>query len=964
MANCISRSNGSTMTRRRLGVRRWIHTTLGGIGVALLASSALAQGDDVDAELDALEAGSVPDATQDSAPEPEASAPAPAAPEPAAAAAEPEAENPEDVVEVTVDRRRKDLQDYSGVASAFSEKKLSSVGITNVRQLASMVPGMQIGVQEGNTEVYIRGVGSDNNTELGDPAVALHLDGVYVPRPRGVGSMFYDIERVEVSSGPQGTLRGRNAMGGTVNIVSKQPQMREYAADAEATFGTFRQRRYQGMVNVPLGDSVAVRVAAMSEVRDAFWHNVSPNVDLPAGESADSYAIRAGLKYEPTDRFSALLAFDVVNEEGTPYLGANFQDPLTRQDEDGNIMPFDPNDADNPRQTYLRGMNPSSKLDHWGARAQLSYDAGPVIVDALGSFRRMRFEQVTGANNGVYYEGFDFNDANPDLYANGFWDTHSDSLIAELRAYAPDDSAVRWTVGGFYFDEQQDAFLGQVSDPANFFGGGEFNMPGVTGNSLAAYADATIDITDDFRVLVGVRGTTEEKVREGGLWSLFSGFPAPNEDLGGDIRFGTEGFAYEGFSRGQQSLPENYNTLSPDEQRLERINMFLAGIDSFGSRDTLPLYLCAQPEDGGPLLVDNQRAGSGFQCAAGANPALAENNPNIFQQVPQDNSVDATYLDWRVGVEYDLTDNSLLYSTVSTGHKSGGFNDTVPGAVDPSTGAPILTNSDYDLEQVLALEIGSKNLLADRTLKLNASAFTYLYDDYVFQTIVAAGPAIGDSQPPASAQRQNAANATIYGLDLDVTYRLPAGLEAEVHALVMDARFGDGSEVADTRVDFDPNNVYIVDIGGNWLPRASPFTLNYTLSQVLYTALGQFNWAIQGQTRGQHFMTVFNGEGNVLPPADGVDTPPETNADGGLTPYGTLVQVPNASQRLTDVVPTYTRFDVGAGWQHPDGRISINGFVNNVTNVAYATSIISTPGLNLRFFNPPRTAGVRVRVVW
>jgi outer membrane receptor protein involved in Fe transport len=63
---------------------------------------------------------------------------------------------------------------------------------------------------------------------------------------------------------------------------------------------------------------------------------------------------------------------------------------------------------------------------------------------------------------------------------------------------------------------------------------------------------------------------------------------------------------------------------------------------------------------------------------------------------------------------------------------------------------------------------------------------------------------------------------------------------------------------------------------------------------------------------------------------------------------------------VTDEVPTYTRFDLGAGWKHPDGRLSIDGFVNNVGNIAYPTSIISTPGLNLRFFNPPRTAGVRV----
>jgi outer membrane receptor protein involved in Fe transport len=77
-----------------------------------------------------------------------------------------------------------------------------------------------------------------------------------------------------------------------------------------------------------------------------------------------------------------------------------------------------------------------------------------------------------------------------------------------------------------------------------------------------------------------------------------------------------------------------------------------------------------------------------------------------------------------------------------------------------------------------------------------------------------------------------------------------------------------------------------------------------------------------------------------------------------------LLADPGAQQRFTDVVPTYTRFDIGAGWKHPDGRISINAFLNNVTNLAYTTSIITTPTLNLRFFNPPRTAGVRFRVDW
>jgi hypothetical protein len=111
-------------------------------------------------------------------------------------------------------------------------------------------------------------------------------------------------------------------------------------------------------------------------------------------------------------------------------------------------------------------------------------------------------------------------------------------------------------------------------------------------------------------------------------------------------------------------------------------------------------------------------------------------------------------------------------------------------------------------------------------------------------------------------------------------------------------------------------------------------------------------------------MTPFNGEGSLLDPVDPATAVPR-DADGNPTSqqYRDLVR-PNGALRLTDEVPTYTRFDVGLGWRHPDSRISIDGFINNVFNTAYATTIISTPNLNLRFFNPPRVAGVRVRVDW
>jgi iron complex outermembrane receptor protein len=876
-----------------------------------------------------------------------------------------------DEVVVTVDRRRKDLQDYSGVAASFSESKLASVGITNAREIAAVVPGLQIGVQEGNTEIFIRGVGSDNNTELGDPAVSLHVDGVYIPRPRGVGSMFFDIERVEVNSGPQGTLRGRNAMGGSVNIVSARPKLSEFGANAEATFGTFAQRRYQGMVNIPIGDTLAFRFAGFSEVHDSYWENAGPLYDITPAENADAYALRGQALWQPVKSVTVLVGYDFTRERGTGYLGANFNGPLTATDTSGALtapdgtpssltnpvgIPFDIADLDNPRRVYYRGMQASTDLKHAGYRAEITFDTGPVILQGIASYRDLKYEQVTGANAGAVTPNYDFSNPDlPDAFTNGFWDSRSQSLIAELRAFAPDDSRLRWTAGGFFFDEEQQVALYNVSDPANGFAGSEFNMPDVQGGSLAAYADATFDVTDYLRVLGGVRYTYENKSRKDGLWALDQNFP------GGNNRYGTEGFKPELLDRNQYDLPRDAAG-NPIDTVENRVNLFLNGVESFGARDTLPQAICNDPPAGTDRVAPNPD-GVGLRCTSGVRTAGL--NRFIYTSVPQNNEVSNKFFDWRAGVEFDATKDNLVYFTVTTGHKAGGFNDTAPGTMP---GAPtVLYNSAYDPESVLAFELGSKNVFFNRNLRVNGSAFMYRYDDLVFQTIVGVGDPMaagagGDENAnqaaPNSAVRQNAPSTTpIYGLDVDATLRLPAGLEAEVHVLLMDAKFEDGTYTTYTYPSNDADQNWEVDLGGNWLPRVSRLTVNYTLSQLIFTEIGSFDWVIQAQTRTKHYMSVYNGEGRMMLPEAGSEP-----QDAGL--YNNLLGNESLQQRFTDVVPTYTRFDIGAGWKHPEGRISLNAFVNNVGNIAYSTSIITTPTLNLRFFNPPRTAGVRFRVDW
>jgi iron complex outermembrane recepter protein len=977
---------------------RALRSVLGGVGVLLVAGAAYAQAPE-------KPAAAAPAAPAEPAPAPAADPPAPAA-EPPAPAAEPAAAaapvaadaapvaadaaaapaNPDDLevnptpgsggldeVVVTVDRRKKDLQDYSGTASAFSEKQLSRVGISGVAGLATAVPGLQISTNEGNTEVYIRGVGNDNNAEHGDMGVAIHLDGVYLPRPRGVGAMFYDIERVEVNSGPQGTLRGRNAQGGSMDIISNKPKLGEFGANAEATFGTFAERRYQGMVNIPIGDRLAVRVAGFSSVHDPHWQNAGPLYDIRAPQAEDSYAWRAQIKWQPVPALTILGGYDITKERGTSYVGANFDALFRRMNDNGTpamgaddyLEPVDPNSVDNPRRVYQQGAQPSEDMTHQGARLQITLDAGPAIIEALGSYRDLSYRQVTGSSAGVVDDNFRFNDplapVDPDNWGSTYWLSKSQSWVGELRAYAPDTARLRWTAGGFLLFEDQQVVLGQASDHVGGYGGAEFNMPNVNGDSQAVYADATFDVSEPFRVLGGIRVTHETKSRKDGLALGLGGFPGQ----GATTRLGTEGYRPAFFNRDIYSLPVP-STLE------QRVNLYLDGIGSFGARDTLPQLICqdpvaapmGQPQTPRVITVDGH-----LRCSNGPNPNLGPNGFSI-SATPQNESVSNTFIDWRGGVEYDLGKDELLYATVSTAHKAAGYNDTV---IRADQGKPFDTF--YDPESVISFELGSKNVLLDRKLRANASLFYYLYQNQVFQQIVqitentSADPTMSNAQ--VTSLRQNSgATSGIYGLDMDVTYALPLGLQADVHLLLEDARFKDGTVVQDGRVGYNlPNGGrYLVDIGGKWLPRVSAVTLNYALSQLIFTTSGSFNWIVDAQTRSKSYMTVFNGHGKALPAIDFMVPNPGVSSD-----YDRLVATgkegtacyPNCgAARLNDEVPAYTNVNLGVGWTHPDGRIAITGYVNNAFNVAYATSIVSTPNLNLRFFNPPRTAGVRMRVEW
>src|SRR3569623_1811638 len=491
-----------------------------------------------------------------------------------------------EVVKVTVDRREKNIQSYAGSASAYSQEDLQRVGVNSVRDMSSVSPSLEIGTQEGNTEIFIRGVGSTNNTELGDPSAATHIDGIYIPRPRGVGSMFFDLERVEVNRGPQGTIRGRNATAGSINIITAKPKLSLWEASGEMQIGNYSQRLATAMVNIPIGDKLALRLAAFGEEHEPFFKNAGPVQTYSAAESADNLAYRAAAKWLPLSNITVLAGTDFTQENGTGYSGSNFNAPMK-----AGLLP---SEIPDPRAVIYRGPQGMQKMQHWGAHTDITADLGPISLNYLGSYRNLKYYQNTGGNAGVAFPGQMLTDSQIDNWSTSIWNSASQSQVHALRAYTPDSWRFRGTAGVFVFHEKQQVTLYQVADNTYGYAGGEYNEPNIKGDSQAAYLDGTYDFLKWLRGTAGLRVTHETKERVDGFGT---GFSVSNVTATGPFRFGTEGFQP---ALGNRTIyPTVGSTQDPPQ-------VFLNGISRNGSRDTLQGLL----QNGGAISSVTPQTGS------------------------------------------------------------------------------------------------------------------------------------------------------------------------------------------------------------------------------------------------------------------------------------------------------------------------------------------------------------------
>ncbi|OJY61825.1 MAG: TonB-dependent receptor [Sphingobium sp. 66-54] len=414
---------------------------------------------------------------------------------------------------VTAQRRRETLQRAAVAVSAVNAEALVNAGVSQPQDLTKLVPALKLSAVGGaGTQITIRGVGNFAGNAYAEPAVAINLDGVYLARSGGPNGLFYDLERVEVLKGPQGTLYGRNATAGAINIITRKPDD-QFSVEGTGEAGNYDLWRGVLAVNAPLAEGIALRVSGTISRRDGY---------LSDGYLDDkTEAVRGQLKLEPTSGLSILLSADYAHQGGkgpagvlSPYLDPD--NPYLGPSRDGT------NDLLRGASLAISGgTNPDLlppllddgfvDVKNWGVSGTIDYDFGGAKLTLIPAYRESK-------NRYLHYNaGF------PVLA-----DEQSKATSIEARLSSDGDAPLSWMVGGYYFNEDLDFDLYANQGIA-------FNRtePILSTRSYAAFGQATYSLTDQFRVTGGLRYTHERKSqagRNGGPTPPVPvGFPGPDE---------------------------------------------------------------------------------------------------------------------------------------------------------------------------------------------------------------------------------------------------------------------------------------------------------------------------------------------------------------------------------------------------------------------------------------------------
>jgi iron complex outermembrane recepter protein len=630
---------------------------------------------------------------------------------------------------VTAEKRSENLQDVPISVVAISAQQIKDAGITDIRNLAILTPGLTV-TSEGNeaiTTARIRGIGTVGDNPGLESSVGVNIDGVYRPRNGVAFGDLGELEQIEVLYGPQGELFGKNNDAGVINITTKRPS-NTFGATAEVTGGNFNDREFRTSVTGPLSDIMAGRLYMGFQQNSGFLQVVNGVGPSEQNNTNDrkSYNARGQLLITPSDDVDVLLIADfakrnesccsAVVEYPGPFQGlvnafASIPGLLGKPGALGDSPLIGQPGVNRLPNSYTAYDNQiiTQHVRDMGLSGELNWNLGFAKLTSITAWR----DNTVAGGNDVDYTGIDLLSYPDEGDANS---TDFKQFSEELRL-AGKAGPLNWLVGGFFNNEilstrtladigdqfetyisgVASASIGQTAPPlpfnpflvsqltgnapgATFEGTGYDDSYKQTARSFALFTNETYNITQGLDLTVGLRGTEEKKTA-------------------------TASFNGIGGGPGCGGLLNSPGLFAP------------------------------------PLNGTNAQAFLiGYGCFSGLNPFI---NGNGFDQSNTENNLSGT-----AKLSYRFDEQVMVYASAANGYKAGGYNlsrVTAPASVPPANATPTqalldetgLTpdyNTHFPRETVDSGEVGIKTTLFDKTLRLNAAAFYQRYTDFQLNT--------------------------------------------------------------------------------------------------------------------------------------------------------------------------------------------------------------------------------------
>jgi iron complex outermembrane receptor protein len=584
---------------------------------------------------------------------------------------------------VTATKRAESVMDVPLAITAISGETIRDVNLNDIKDLIAFTPGITGNSKDSFLDfVSVRGIRTIDFGNGGDPSISLYKNGLYQGRTGSAVSSLYDIERAEVLRGPQGFLFGRNSVSGAMNIITAKPNVEQTEGYAELDVGERGVLVFEGAVNFPVSDTFALRIAGYHSEEDGFVPNLAGGPDLI---EHDKDAIRITGRFQ-TEKLTADLMFDIEDRDqtGTVYrqtgLGNAFEVHQTRIN-GGVPIEVSP---DGRAVNNDNSLTPTDETEIFSVGLQIDYDMDWATFTSLTGFKDHDYK---------YVEDFD---GSPLVLFNYGQDQTGDYFEQEFRLTSNAEGPLSWYAGASYYKENIDTiFLGQQDED------------------------------------VYCQGYWYNTCQD--MFDYYNGLDADN----GDTYYCDYLLSY--YFQSCTWTPTADGLINDRNQIIGKYQGYSAYVDlSYAFNDSFDVsvglrYSWDEKEFSQEVLADPGNSQLAYKVQTGFS---TPNGPLRDKQ-------DWNETTWRVIANWRPNDDTLLFGSVTTGYKPGGFGsfniepgcDTPFGlcAADPAVDKP----GDFGPETVTSYEIGYKGTINGRT-QLSVTAFLYDYED--LQAIFGDGP--------------------------------------------------------------------------------------------------------------------------------------------------------------------------------------------------------------------------------